>query len=184
MTYKCITVSAYQLYRRHALQDFAECVSSYLDVLVQVQGSTKVCKPYMPNFAISDPIEVRVGDHIHTVVYGPYFSPGLNESQFPYADGAGNYFFQQNYRTHLVSNSRVMNQEEPFRPEYNSEKQDYFNYVSKTSQKRTSETLRVRFSNMCRGCDRQDQPAKFDELMEALKRNKVLAAGCGKPSLV
>ena len=148
----------------------------HLDVPVQVSGGTKVCKPYKPNFAISNPIEVEVGDHIHTVVYGPYFSPDHEEAQFPYADGAGNDFYQLNYRTHLVSNSRVMNQEEPYRPEYNEEKQDYFNFVSKTSQKRMTETLRMRFNNMCCGRDREDQPAKFDELTEALKRNKVQAS--------
>lgn len=127
----------------------------------------------MPKFDISGPIKVSVGDHTHTAVYGPFYSPGHDESLFPYADGAGNEFFQQNYRTHLVSNSRVMNQEDPLRKEYDAEKSDYFDYVSKTSQKKVSETLSTRFKNMCRGRDRDDQPAKFDELMEALMRNKV-----------
>lgn len=75
--------------------------------------------------------------------------------------------------TFLVSNSRVINHVSPFRPEYDGDRTDYFDFVLKTALKRTAETLKVRFQNMCRGRGRADEPAKFDDLMETLKRMQV-----------
>ena len=128
----------------------------------------------MPEFPISKPFEVEVGDQTHTMAYGPYFSPGHDASSpFPYATDAGNKSYQQNYITFLVSNSRVINHDSPFRPEYDGDRTDYFDFVLKTALKRTAETLKVRFQNMCRGRDRSDEPAEFDELMEVVERMQV-----------
>ena len=141
---------------------------------MQVYGGFKICKPYMPSFSISKPIEVEIGDQTHTMVYGPHFSEGHDaNSLFPYADNAGYKFFTQNYQTYLVSNSRVLNHNSPYRPEYDGERTDYFDFVQKTSLKRTSETLKVRFQSVCRGRDNLDEPAKYVELMDLLDEVKV-----------
>lgn len=66
-----------------------------------------------------------------------------------------------------------MNREDPNRPEYRGDRTDYFDFVAKTAVKRTSDTLVIRFKNLCRGRDRQDEPAKYVELMEMVENMKV-----------
>lgn len=141
---------------------------------MQVRGGVKTCKPYMPSFPISKPIEVEIGDQTHFMVYGPLYSEGYDaNSLFPYAVKAGSKLFTQNYQTHLVHNSRVLNHNSPERPQYNSERTDYFDFVQKTSLKKTTDTLKVRFQAMCRGRDNVEEPAKYAQLMDLLDDMKV-----------
>lgn len=141
---------------------------------MQVSGGYRICKPYMPDLPISQPMEIEIGDQTHTMVYSPFFSPDHDaDSLFPYAENAGNLFFNKEYHTYLVSNSRIMNREDPNRPEYRGDRTDYFDFVAKTAVKRTSDTLLARFENLCRGRDRQDEPAKYVELMGMIKDMKV-----------
>lgn len=141
---------------------------------VQVSGGFRICKPYMPDLPISQPMEIEIGDQTHTIVYSPFFSPDHDaDSLFPYAENAGYLFFNEDYHTYLVSNSRIMNREDPERPAYRGDRTDYFDFVAKTALKRTSETLSLRFKSLCRGRDRQDEPAKYVELMEMIDNMKV-----------
>ncbi|KAL3142162.1 hypothetical protein ABBQ38_002520 [Trebouxia sp. C0009 RCD-2024] len=144
------------------------------EMKLKVSGGYRICKPYMPDLPISQPMEIEIGDQTHTMVYSPFFSPDHDaDSLFPYAENAGNLFFNKEYHTYLVSNSRIMNREDPNRPEYRGDRTDYFDFVAKTAVKRTSDTLLARFENLCRGRDRQDEPAKYVELMGMIKDMKV-----------
>ena len=79
-------------------------------LMFQVSNGIKVCKPYMPDFAISHPLEVEIADQIHTMVSGPYTSADIDdEDLFPYTHRAGKNFYDKEYKTYLVSNGRVMN---------------------------------------------------------------------------
>lgn len=136
---------------------------------LQVQNKVVTCKPYMPDFPISNPVEIEIADGMHTMVYGPQSSKDHNSPDAPYAVDAGYKFWQQGYRTHLVSNSRIMNTEDLYRPEYDDDRRDYMEYVAKHAQRRMGQTLFARFENMCKGRDKEAVPDKYQELMDLVK---------------
>ena len=131
------------------------------------------CNPYMPDFPISNPIAIRVGQAQHTVTYGPYFSNMHDgDSSFPYKASEGNLMHQKNYVVHLTTNSRVMNpRENPYFPEYHGERGDYFHHHRNTAQQLSSPLLQKLMEAMCKG--RQDnagEPEQYQEFMECLNR--------------
>lgn len=141
--------------------------------LLQVKGGIVECNPYMPEFPISDPIEIRVGQAHHTVTYGPYFSNTHDDnSLFPYKPTEGNLMHQKNYVVHLTTNSRVMNpKENPYFPEYHGERVDYFHHHRNTAQQLSSPLLQKLLEAMCKGRqDNADEPEQYQEFMECLDR--------------
>ena len=143
--------------------------------------------PYMPDFAVSPPIEVNIGNASHRVVYGPYKSYHFKKDakdvstahdcelvseDTPYNDKDGNHFFKQNFQLYLASNSRIINplHNAPSMSEYyGTERQDYFGQ-KRTSQKNAAVLSLQLLETLCGGGRQQGMPVQYSALKKLLDK--------------
>lgn len=76
---------SYSPYNFNSIRIMSDFDSKFL--LVQGKGeASTLCRPYMPDFPMSEPIEFRVGEATYRLVYGPLYSSGKGfdeNSKFP-----------------------------------------------------------------------------------------------------
>ena len=140
----------------------------------------------MPDFPVSPPIEITIGNASHRVVYGPYTSChfkttenvitahgcDLASQDIPYNDKDGNHFFKQNFQLYLASNSRVINplHSAPSMSEYyGTERQDYFGQ-KRTSQKSAAILSLQLLETLCGAGRQQGMPAQYIALKKLLDK--------------
>ena len=139
-------------------------------------------KPQPPEFEVSPPIKVTIDQAVHTVVYGPYYSPKRKDDLFPYAHDAGSKFYNQNYEFYLASNSRIMNPlHGPKLSDNGGTHTDYMN-KQRTSQKGAGTIMRQLLGTLCGEQLDIQTPESFEELDELLQQYGVYLSSSALPS--
>ena len=159
------------------------CHCRQLVVVLQLKRKKITVKPQPPEFEVSPPIQVTIDQAVHTVVYGPYYSPKRKDDLFPYAHDAGSKFYNQNYEFYLASNSRIMNPlHGPKLSDNGGTHTDYMN-KQRTSQKGAGTIMRQLLGTLCGEQLDTQTPESFEELDELLQQYGVCLYSSVLPSI-